>query len=47
MIAVRDSCYTARTVQAGTPMTVKEMGLPWQRGGPFPLLKHGANMCRR
>lgn len=28
-------CYATRTVQAGTPMTVKEMGLPWRRGGPF------------
>jgi hypothetical protein len=30
-----ESCYAVRTVQAGTPMTVKEMALPWRHGGAF------------
>lgn len=27
--------YTVFTVQPGTAMTVKEMGLPWKHGGLF------------
>jgi hypothetical protein len=27
--------YENLTVQAGTPMTVKEIGSPWQHGGLF------------
>jgi hypothetical protein len=35
LLTTRETRYKVFTVQAGTPMTVKEMGSPWKRGELF------------